>query len=132
MTTHMKRVLLVDDEKDFVDCMTKRLQRRGLDCRCVYSGNEAMEIIKEKEFDVVVLDMMLPDTNGNEVLRSIKLVSPDTAVIMLTGHACAAAGCDSMQHGAVDYLLKPVELESLCEKLNRLKPAKASHNKGSP
>ena len=127
-----RRILLVDDERDFIDCLAKRLQRRGIDCLCAYNGAEAVSKISEGGFDLVVLDMLLPDTNGNEVLRFIKQATPDTPVIILTGHASAACGRDSLDLGAVEYLLKPIELESLYEKLCTLQPARESHNKGSP
>ncbi|MBU0728756.1 MAG: response regulator [Proteobacteria bacterium] len=112
-----KRILLVDDERDFVDCLAKRLLMRGVNCESAYNGADAIKKISTGHFDAVVLDMLLPDTNGVHVLRTIRCVSPETIVVMLTGHASASDGKESMLQGAVEYLIKPVELETLLEKL---------------
>ncbi len=110
-------VLVVDDEEDFVDTLVKRLTRRGLDCIGVYSGRKGIEICSKRDFDVVLLDMILDDMKGNEVLRELKKMNPETQVVILSGHASARAGREGLAEGASDYLLKPVEFESLFEKL---------------
>lgn len=110
-------LLIVDDEKDFVLTMMKRLHRRGISCRGVFSGGEALKCIHQYDFDVVLLDMQLPDMDGNAVLREIIKAKPATRVFILTGHASIRAGQEGLAGGAVDYLLKPVEFEVLFEKL---------------
>lgn len=115
------KVLIVDDEQEFVISLIKRLNKRGLLCEGVYTGGEALTVIQDNNFDVVLLDMKLPDINGNEVLRSIKQIKPETQVIILTGHISAQDGIDGLDGGACNYLMKPVEFESLFESLKQAK-----------
>lgn len=110
-------VLVVDDEKDFIHTLIKRLQRRGVECEGVFSGEDAIEKIKARKFDIVLLDMKLPEMDGISTLIEIKKIRADTQVIILTGHASASDGIEGMKNGAIDYLMKPVEFESLFEKL---------------
>jgi len=110
-------VLVVDDEEDFVQTLLKRLRRIGVDCDGAYNGIEALDKVSERDFDVVLLDMKLVKEDGNDVLREIKLLRPETEVVILTGHASASAGREGLEHGAFDYLIKPVEFETLHEKL---------------
>lgn len=119
------RVLVVDDEQEFVATLIKRLSKRGLVCEGAFSGAEALAAVKERDFDVVLLDMKLPDTDGNEVLREVKCLKPATQVVILTGHISAQDGVAGFDGGANDYLMKPVEFESLLDSLHR-----ASRSKG--
>lgn len=120
------RVLVVDDEQDFVATLIKRLSKRGLACVGAFTGAEAMTAVKEGDFDVVLLDMKLPDSDGNAVLRGIKRLKPETQVVILTGHISAKDGAEGFDDGANDYLLKPVEFESLLESLQRASRGKAA------
>jgi len=110
-------VLVIDDEEDFVSTLLKRLGKKGLDCEGVFSGHGAIEKFREREFDVVLLDMMLADMSGNEVLRELKKLRPGAQVVILSGHASASAGREGLGCGAFDYLIKPAEFETLYEKL---------------
>lgn len=110
-------VLVVDDDEDFVEILARRLQRRGLDCNGVLCGAEAIKSLKERDFDVVLLDVRLSDMNGNDILLEIKKTKPETQVVLLSGYASAKVGREGLFHGAYDYLIKPVEFESLYEKL---------------
>jgi DNA-binding NtrC family response regulator len=122
-------VLVVDDEKDFIHTLLKRLKRRGLECEGVFSGEEAIEKIKSRKFNIVLLDMKLPGMDGNSTLVEIKKIQPDTEVIILTGHASANDGITGMKNGAMDYLMKPVEFESLFEiLLKAVNKTNCSHN----
>ncbi|MFA6001303.1 MAG: response regulator [Thermoleophilia bacterium] len=111
-------VLVVDDEEDFVNLLLKRLKRKGLYCDGALSRVGAMAKMKEHRFDAVLLDMKLADEDGNDVLREIKQTSPGTQVIILTGYASASAGREGLDCGASDYLIKPVEFETLYERLS--------------
>ena len=111
------RVLLVDDEVEFVQTVTKRLQRKKLSIRGVHSGDDALRHLAENPTDVVVLDMKMPGMDGIETLREIKARQPLVEVIMLTGHASVEAAIDGMELGAFDYLMKPVEFEELLYKI---------------
>ncbi|MBF0327769.1 MAG: response regulator [Nitrospirae bacterium] len=116
-TIPLSSILVVDDEKEFIQTLLKRLRRRGLQCEGVFSGEEAISKISAREFDVVLLDMKLPDMDGNSTLVEIKKIRPATRVIILTGHASVNEGLEGIKNGALDYLMKPVEFESLFEKL---------------
>ncbi|NTW37970.1 MAG: response regulator [Syntrophobacteraceae bacterium] len=120
-------VLLVDDEVPFVDTMTKRLTKRNLTILTAYSGPEALEVLKGKKVDVVILDVKMPGMDGIEVLREIKKDDPLVEVIMLTGHATIETGIEGMKLGAFDYLMKPCDIEVLLAKVHEAKGKKASH-----
>lgn len=112
------RVLLVDDEEQFVTNMARILKVRGFDVATAYDGYQAMEAIKYGGgFDVVVLDVKMPGLDGVAALGEIKKWAPDTEVIMLTGHASVESGTQAMRKGAYDYLMKPCDIEDLVEKI---------------
>jgi len=111
------RVLFVDDEKDFLETLIKRMKKRHVDAYAASSGTEALQLIRESSFDVVVLDVRMPDMDGIEVLRAIKTIAPLSEVIMLTGHACLEVAREGMSLGAFDYLMKPVNIDELLYKL---------------
>jgi DNA-binding response OmpR family regulator len=114
---HKARVLVVDDEEVFVEMLAERLEARGLEVDKAFDGEEALEKIKTKDLDVVILDVLMPGKDGIEVLREIKQLKPLTEVIMLTGHATVQTAIDGMKLGAYDYLLKPTETKDLLEKI---------------
>ena len=111
------RLLLVDDEKDFVNILSKRIKRRNIDVKKTFSGAEAIQALRGQEFDVAVLDLKMEDMDGIEVLKMLKIMDPKLAVIMLTGHGSAEAAEQGIKLGAFDYLTKPCELEELLEKI---------------
>jgi DNA-binding NtrC family response regulator len=111
------RLLLVDDEKDFVNILTKRIERRNIDVTKAFSGAEAIQALRGQEFDVAVLDLKMEDMDGIEVLKILKIMDPRLAVIMLTGHGSAEASEQGIKLGAFDYLTKPCELEALLGKI---------------
>lgn len=111
------KVLLVDDEEDFVHTLVKRLTRRKLEVRSALSGKDALKSISEITPDVIVLDVKMPDMDGIETLKQIKALCPSTEVIMLTGHANVEVAIRGMELGAFDYLMKPIEIDELLYKL---------------
>jgi two-component system, OmpR family, response regulator CpxR len=111
------RVLLVDDEKDFIDVLAERLEARDFTTSRAYSGDEAMKLVREKDVDVVLLDVQMPAKDGVTVLREIKAFNPLVEVIMLTGHSTVESAVEGMKIGAFDYLLKPTETKDLVEKI---------------
>lgn len=111
------RVLLVDDEEEFVSALSERLMLRGIEVDSALNGEEALASLKEKEFEVVILDVMMPGLGGLEVLRQIKSTHPNTQVILLTGHGSTREGIEGMRLGAFDYLIKPVDIEEMLEKM---------------
>ena len=111
------RLLLVDDEKDFVNILSKRIKRRHIDVTKAFSGAEAIQALRAQEFDVAVLDLKMEEMDGIETLKVLKIMDPRLAVIMLTGHGSAEAAEQGIRMGAYDYLSKPCELEELLEKI---------------
>ena len=111
------RVLLVDDEVEFVQTVAKRLERNKLSVQAVHSGDDALRHLADNPTDVVVLDVKMPGMGGIEALREIKARQPLVEVIMLTGHASVEAAIDGMELGAFDYLMKPVEFDELLYKI---------------
>jgi DNA-binding NtrC family response regulator len=121
------RILLVDDEVDFVDIMLKRLKKRDLQAFGAYSAEEALEILEHQLIDVVILDVKMPGTDGIDALRRIRAIHPLVEVIMLTGHATVESAIDGMKLGAFDYLMKPTDLDDLLEKVNEAYEKKLRH-----
>ncbi len=119
------RVLLVDDEKDFVDVLAERLETRDFEVSIAYNGDEAIEKIKEKEMDVVILDVLMPGKDGIETLMEIKKIKPILEVIMLTGNATVESAVEGMKIGAFDYLMKPTETKDLVAKIVKAYKRKA-------
>ncbi len=113
------RVLVVDDEIDFLETIVKRLQARNINVSGVDSGRKALDSLNEQEFDVVILDVKMPGLDGIETLREMKKKKPLVEVIMLTGHASVESGIQGMQLGAFDYVMKPVALDELLEKIRQ-------------
>ncbi len=122
---NLSAILIVDDEPEFVSPLVRRLRKRGFDCQGVLDGVSALAALRENSFAVVLLDMRLPDLDGVSVLREIKKNWPATEVLILSGHASIRDGEEGLRQGASDYLIKPVEFETLLEKIR-------AANVGSP
>ncbi len=114
-------VLLVDDEEQFLDALSQRLETRGLKVNAVNSGEDAVELAKDNNFDAIVVDLAMPGIDGIETLRRIKEDRPDLEIIILTGHATVKSGIEAMKLGAEDFLEKPVDLNLLLEKISQAK-----------
>jgi DNA-binding NtrC family response regulator len=120
------RILIVDDEERFRLTLSKRLAERGLDVGAtVGTGMEALREIREKVYDVVVLDVKMPGLDGIQILEEIKKINPHIEVLLLTGHASVDAAVDGMRLGAYDYLMKPCEIEILLDKITGAYECKA-------
>lgn len=113
------KLLIVDDEEDFLETIIKRLKTRGIDVTGVESGYKALEVLESRAPDVIILDVKMPGMDGIETLREIKKKKPLIEVIMLTGHASVESGIQGMQLGAFDYVMKPVALDELLEKVRQ-------------
>jgi DNA-binding NtrC family response regulator len=122
------KVLLVDDEKDFVESLSERLELRNLDAKVAHDGEQALKVVKESKPDVMVLDLRMPGIDGIEVLRRVKKKDPDMAVVVLTGHGTDKDEKEALRLGATAYLKKPVDVDQLVGTLhkawNRLKKSK--------
>ncbi len=111
------RVLIVDDEKRFRTTLRKLLSVRQIEAADVGSAKEAFSEIAENEYDVILLDVKMPEMNGIEALGKIKKEKPGIEVIILTGHACVDAAVEIMKLGGYEYLLKPCAIDELVGKI---------------
>lgn len=106
------KILLVDDEKQFVDTLAERLAMRGFSARVAYDGPQALKAVEEPT-DVIVLDLRMPGMDGFEVLRSVKKSNPQVQVIILTGHGGEAEEQTAYRMGAYNFLKKPMDIDEL-------------------
>ncbi len=106
-------VLLVDDDERFRTMMSKELPRMGFAAKPAQNAKEALSMFKEKSFDVVLLDLKMPDMSGIEILKEMKQIDPLTEIILLTGHASMETAIEAMKLGAYDYLTKPCRLSEI-------------------
>jgi two-component system OmpR family response regulator len=111
------KVLLVDDEEEFLTTLAERLELRGIQVKTATSGEEALRLIEADPPQVVVLDVLMPGLGGLEVLRLIKVGNPQLPVILLTGRGSTREGIEGMRLGAFDYLMKPLKLDELIVKM---------------
>ena len=110
-------VLLVDDEREFVTTLSERLALRSIASRVVFDGESALREVAENPPHLVILDVMLPGMKGLEVLRGIRAGFPNVKVILLTGHGTTKNGIEGMKLGAFDYMIKPLDIDVLIEKM---------------
>lgn len=117
-------ILLVDDEEEFSSALAERLTLRGFKVKTASTGEQALSLIERRSPEVVVLDIMMPDLNGLEVLKRIKSLRPKIQVILITGAGSTKEGIDGMHIGAFDYLMKPVPIDELIEKIHEAAEAR--------
>jgi len=110
------KMMLVDDEERFLSTMKKLLARKEIDVLTATSGPEALEILREHNVHVVILDVKMPGMDGIATLKQIKRQYPMVEVIMLTGHATAESAVEGLKSGAADYLMKPTDIDELLQK----------------
>ena len=113
------KILLVDDEREFVQTLSERLLMRDMGSAVAYDGESALEVVREDEPDVMILDLKMPGIDGIEVLRRVKATQPEIEVIILTGHGSDADRTTCLELGAFAYLQKPVDVEELGETIKR-------------
>jgi DNA-binding response OmpR family regulator len=111
------KVLLVDDEKEFVVTLAERLGMRGIYTETVFEGEGALKKLETYEPDVMVLDLMMPGMSGLTVLERVKKLYPKIEVILLTGIGSTSEGLTGMRLGAFDYLMKPLQIDELIQKI---------------
>jgi DNA-binding NtrC family response regulator len=111
------RVLCIDDEEELVSAWVERLQMRSIEAEGVTNGQDAIKRVKEKKFDVVILDIKMPGISGFEIMKLIKNEDPDLPVILITGHQCQDEENEALLAGSVECLVKPVDIEILVEKI---------------
>jgi DNA-binding NtrC family response regulator len=114
-------VLLVDDEEQFLKVLSQRLEGRGLKVDTSTSGEEALKKVKGKDFDAIILDLVMPGMSGIETLKRIRSENPDLQIILLTGHATVEKGVEAIKAGAVDFVEKPADMNKILEKIAEAK-----------
>ena len=119
-----EKVLIIDDEQEFTEALAERMTNRGMDVSTSSSAIEGLKSVEEKSFDVVVLDLQMPEMDGIEALKALKKKKPELQVILLTGHATVEKGIEAMKLGAMDLLEKPADLTTLTEKIKKAQAKK--------
>ncbi len=113
------RLLLVDDEEEFVKTLSERIRIRGLDADVAFNGEAALAMLTDSAPDVMVLDLKMPGMEGLEVLRRVKKRCPELPVLILTGHGSERDEAEARRMGAFDYLQKPVDIDTLIERVRQ-------------
>ena len=111
-------LLLVDDEEAFVKVLFKRLTKRNIHVTTAADGTEALQRMRQGDFDVAILDLKMEGMDGIEVLKILRKMAPELQVIMLTGHGCNISAQDALANGAFDYLSKPYDFDDLLLKIH--------------
>ncbi len=115
------KIMLVDDEKDFVEMLSLRLKENEENVIAAYNGQECLDTLEKTQVDVIILDVKMPGMDGIETLKQIKKRHPLVEVILLTGHGTIQSAVEGMKLGAFDFLLKPADFKELTEKLTKAK-----------
>ena len=115
--SYVPKVLIADDEPRMCDSLKVLLSKQGYDAQTAYSGKEAIEHFAKDRFDLALLDIVMPDMNGHEVMDHINSRYPDTLVIVMTGHASVDSAIESLRRGAYDYIRKPFDFEQLVRRV---------------
>lgn len=119
-----EKVLLVDDEPDFLEALAVRMRVRGLDVTTTTSTVDALSMAERETYDVVVLDLMMPGMEGLEVLKTLKNQKPDLQIILLTGYATREMEAEALKLGAVDLIEKPADLDRMMEMIGEARTRK--------
>lgn len=119
-----EKVLLVDDEPEFLEVMVERMKARDMNVITATSAGEALEMIAKESFDAVVLDFMMPGMDGIETLRKLKVDKPELQIILLTGYATVEKSVEAMKLGAMDFMEKPADIEKLTAKIKQAQAEK--------
>jgi DNA-binding NtrC family response regulator len=119
-----EKVLLVDDEKDFVEALGERMENRGMNVTTTTSATDAIAMVKAESYDAVVLDLQMPEMDGIQVLRAIKEIKPEMQIILLTGYATVEKGIEAIKTGAMDLIEKPADIAIITEKIKKAQARK--------
>lgn len=120
-----EKVLLVDDEPDFLEAMAARMSVRGLEVTTTTSTIDALGMVESGHFDVIVMDLMMPEMAGLEALKALKDLKPELQIILLTGYATREIETAALKLGAVDLIEKPADIERLLEKIKEAQSKKS-------
>ena len=115
------KVLLVDDEKDFLDIMAERMAARGMEVSTTDSAEEALKMVIAKSYDAVIMDLMMPEMDGFKALKLFKESRPDISIILLTANVPEETCLEAIKRGALDVIEKPADLNHLTQKIEEAK-----------
>lgn len=113
------KLLFVDDEEKFLKGMTQRLKLRDLEVHSFNNGADALDSVKKETYDVALIDLKMPEMDGEELLKKLKQVNPALEVVILTGHGSEDSAVRTFREGAYEYLMKPCELDELISAISR-------------
>ncbi len=119
-----EKILLVDDEQEYLDTLAERMRNRGMDVETTTSAEVALKQADKVSYDAIVLDLMMPGMDGLQVLRILKKRNPDIQVILLTGYATLSKGIEAIKLGALDFIEKPADIKILTEKIKEAQAQK--------
>ena len=118
------KVLIVDDEKDFLDIMAERMDARGLKVSTATSAEDALKMVLKEPYDAVIMDLMMPEMDGFKALKLFKESRPDVPIILLTANVPEEKGIEAIKLGAMDVIEKPADLNLLTQKIEEVKALK--------
>ena len=118
------KVLLVDDEKDFLDIMAERMAARGMDVSTTTSAENALKMVVKESYDAVIMDLMMPQMDGFKALKLFKETRPDLPIILLTANVPEEKCIEAIKLGAMDVIEKPADLNLLTQKIEEAKALK--------
>jgi DNA-binding NtrC family response regulator len=119
-----EKVLIVDDDKAFLQILAERMQNRGMEVSTAESAAEALKMLEKESYDAVLLDLMMPEMGGIEALQVMRKKQPEVQVIFVTGHPSVSKGVEAVKLGAMDFIPKPVDMAELTEKIHQAKASR--------
>ena len=118
------KVLLVDDERDFLDIMAERMRARGMDVSTATSAENALKMVQTESYDVVIMDFLMPEMDGFRALKLFKETRPDVQIILLTANVPEEKCIEAIKLGAMDIIEKPADLNLLTQKIEAARARK--------
>jgi DNA-binding response OmpR family regulator len=118
------KVLIVDDEKDFLDIMAERMDARGMEVSTATSAEDALKMVLKEPYDAVIMDLMMPEMDGFKALKLFKETRPDVPIILLTANVPEEKCIEAIKLGAMDVIEKPADLNLLTQKIEEVKALK--------
>jgi DNA-binding NtrC family response regulator len=119
------KVMLIDDDREFLDILAERLEIRGFEVAPFVSAHKALERLQQSAFDVVILDLQMPEMDGLQTLERLSTMAADLPILLLTAHATVSKGVKAMKLGAADVLEKPVDIRELVKAIETVATQKA-------
>ena len=118
------KVLIVDDEKDFLDIMAERMEARGMEVSTATSAEDALQMVQKESYDAVIMDLMMPEMDGFKALKLFKKTRPEVQIILLTANVPEEKCIEAIKLGAMDVIEKPADLNLLAQKIEEAKTLK--------